>query len=362
VSFKLTILWSALASYSVAFFRELALRHDVRIQLIYQGATREAPYVSFDLSFCDSFLEDSLSTRRQLGSAIVAFNPDAVLMISWNYRHFMRIARRLRRRGVYVVSAMDNQWCGGSKQYLGILASPIYLWRSIDNFLVPGTSQACFARKLGYPNVWYGYAAADVDSFRKQVPITLRQHSFLFVGRLVPAKNIAGLIRAYGIYRSKIEEPWYLKIAGTGPLTAHLKGIPGIDMLGFVQPAEMAGVMNAAQCLVLPSLTEPWGVVIQEAAAAGLPVIASSRCGAASAYIREGLNGFVVGHQPEEIAAAMLRISQKSKRELGAMSQAGIEIANSWTPSKLASYFDSCLRERLCHISESSFPTDSPAR
>lgn len=280
-------------------------------------------------------------------------------MISWNFQHFMRIARRLRRRGVYVVSAMDNQWYGGPKQYLGIFVSPFYLWLSIDNFLVPGSSQACFARKLGYSNVWYGYAAADVDSYRKQVPVTLRQHSFLFIGRLVPAKNIAGLIQAYQIYRSKMEEPWQLKIAGVGPLSAQLDGLPGIRVLGFVQTAELPDVMNSAQCLILPSVVEPWGVVIQEAAGAGLPVIATYRCGAASTYIHSGVNGYVVGHRPEEIASAMVRMSQKSESELLAMSRASTGIANSWTPSKLASHFASRLRERLQRSPEGSASTNS---
>lgn len=359
MSIKLTVLWSALASYNVAFFRELAFTHGFRIQLIHQKATREAPYAPFDLSFCDSVLEDVPGKRLQLQALIGTFGPDAVLMISWNFPHFMRIARRLRRRGVYVVAAMDNQWSGGPKQYLGILASPIYLWLSIDNFLVPGSSQACFARKLGYPNVWYGYAAADIDCYRRQVPVTSRQQSFLFIGRLVRVKNIVGLNQAYQIYRSRTEEPWPLKIVGAGPLSAELDGIPGIQALGFVQPAELPNVMSSAQCLVLPSLVEPWGVVIQEAAAAGLPIIATHRCGAASRYIHSGVNGYVVGHRPQEIATAMIRMSQKSEAELLAMSRASTEIARSWTPSKLASYFASRLRECLQQTSETGLPANS---
>ncbi len=353
MSLKLSVLWSALAGYSVAFFRELALSHDVRIQLIYQTASADAPYASFDLSFCNSVLQDSPEIRGQLEPAIAGFRPDAMLMISWNYRHFMQIARALRQRGVHVVSAMDNQWCGRAKQYLGIIASPFYLRPCIDTFLVPGSSQAKFARKLGYNNVLYGYAAADVDCFRNTVPIIQRERSFLFVGRLVQAKNIAGLVEAYQLYRKLVKNPWHLKVVGTGPLSAQMLGMSGLRMLGFVQPAELPAVMKAARCLVLPSLVEPWGVVIQEAAAAGLPIIASCKCGAAASYIHDGVNGYVVRPRPDEIASAMARISEASEETLNSMSQTGTEIAGLWTVSKLASSFHAHLR---AHVSAVRLP------
>lgn len=275
-------------------------------------------------------------------------------MLSWNYWHFMRIARQLRRRGVYVVSAMDNQWQRSPKQYLGILTSPIYLRPSIDNFLVPGDRQASFARMLGYEDVLHGYYAADAPSFRNEVPIARRQYSFLFIGRLVPLKNISGLAKAYQIYRKRVDEPWNLKVAGTGPLSAKLGGIPGVQLLGFMQPARLPDVVNSARCLVLPSLLEPWGVVIQEAAAAGLPIIASSRCGAATAYVRSGVNGYVIPPSPDEIANAMVRISEAGEEKLLAMSQASVQLASLWTPSRLASNFYSRLNQHLQLASDAS--------
>jgi glycosyltransferase involved in cell wall biosynthesis len=361
VSFRLTILWSALASYNVAFFRTLAVSHHVAIQLIHQTPERDAPYASFDLSFCDSAVEDLPEIRQQLATSVEKFRPDAVLMMSWNYRRFMRIARRLRRRGVHVVSAMDNQWCGRTKQYLGVFTAPIYLRPSIDTFLVPGENQASFARKLGYEDVLYGYAAADVDSFRSELPITHRERSFLFIGRLVPAKNIAGLVEAYQLYRKRVEDPWQLKMSGTGPLSGQLRAISGVQVLGFIQPSDIAAVMNSARCLILPSLQEPWGVVIQEAGAAGLPVIASYRCGAASTYIRCGVNGYVVCPRAEEIANAMVRISEMPEVELSAMSQAGVQIASLWTPSKLASNLHCYLREHLPFRSGGTLAADALA-
>jgi glycosyltransferase involved in cell wall biosynthesis len=344
---KLTILWSELASYNLAFFRELATVYSFRIQLIYQTVGTAAPYDSFDLSFCEVALEDSPQVRPYLAALVERFNPDAVLMATWNRLHFMRIARKLRRRGVYVVDATDNQWHGTIRQYLGILSSPLYLRPSIDTFLVPGDRQAVFARKLGYRDLLYGLYAAEVERFLSEVPITRRPCTFLFAGRLAWEKNIIALADAYRRYRERVGKPWSLRVAGVGPLSKELKAIPGIELMGFVQPADLPNVMNLARCLVIPSLLEPWGVVIQEAAAAGLPVIASHKCGAATAYVRSGINGFIVSPRVDEIAEAMVRVSQASEEELLVMSRASVQLASLWTPSKLAAYFHSRMSKRI---------------
>jgi hypothetical protein len=117
---KLTILWSELASYNIALFRALASTYGYRIQLIYQSVSQDAPYAPFDLSFCKTAYEDSPRYSSRLAAMVEEFVPDAVLMATWNRRHFMRIASRLRQRGVYVVDAMDNQWRSTFKQYVWV--------------------------------------------------------------------------------------------------------------------------------------------------------------------------------------------------------------------------------------------------
>src|SRR5947209_16028923 len=104
---KVSILWASLASYSVAFYRELAQSQGCEIQLVYQPPNPSAPYRQFDLSFCRSTDLDTPGFRRTLDSHVSDFDPDWILMASWNYPHFMKIARRMRRKGKFVLSAMD---------------------------------------------------------------------------------------------------------------------------------------------------------------------------------------------------------------------------------------------------------------
>ena len=335
---KITILWSSLASYSVAFFKELALK-GCSIQLIYQPTERKTPYKVFDLSFCEEALEDSGQVKSNLDSIIDDFHPSCILMSSWAFPHFMRLTKKARKKGIYVISTIDHQWYGTIKQHIGVILSRIFLKPSIDKFLVAGDRQAHFARKLGYSDVLSGLYAADVNNFTCDVPIWQRSAYFLFIGRLVAIKGIEELAGAYLAYRGQVKKPWGLKIAGSGPLEYLLRRIPGIELLGFIQPAGVPELMRGARCFVLPSRWEPWGVVIHEAAAAGLPIIATYPCGATTMFVRDGDNGYVVPPKKEHLTKAMVRVSGAPEAELNHMSTTSSTLAKLWSPDKLANYF-----------------------
>lgn len=333
---KITILWSSLASYSVAFFKELALQ-GCSIQLIYQPIESDAPYQVFDLSFCKMALEDS--EDMNIESLVGDYNPACIFMSSWCYPKFMRLTKNLREKGVYVISGMDNQWHGTLKQRLGVMSSRLFLKPSIDTFFVPGDRQAYFASKLGYKDVLYGLYAADIDKFACDIPIWERSKNFLFIGRLLSVKGVEELVQAYIAYREQVKKPWGLKVAGTGPLGELLRDVPGVDLLGFVQPANLPELMHEARCFVLPSLWEPWGVVLHEATAAGLPVIATYPCGAITMFARDGVNGYIVPPQPKQLTKAMVRVSTASQEVLERMSATSSTLAELWNPAMLAKYF-----------------------
>lgn len=344
---RITILWSALAGYSVALFRELANFEDSGLQLIYQKPQLVAPYEKFDLSFCEDCLEDRPNIRAELEDRVRVFLPDCVLMSGWAHPHFMRIARTMRLRHAYVIAAIDNQWQASLKQYLGIAGARWFLKPAIDTLLVAGERQEQLARRLGYEDVLRGCYAAEIDEFKTSVPVTSRPRAFLFIGRLVDAKNLIRLRKAYELYRERARDPWSLLIAGSGPLAPALSNVKGIELLGFVQPRQLPEVMLRARCLVLPSTFEPWGVVIHEAAAAGLLIIATYECGATTELVRDGVNGWIVNSGTESIATGMLRVTQSEDKELRAMSEASSLLAGLWSPRKLAGYLTRMLRERL---------------
>ncbi len=336
---RITVLWSSLAGYSVAFFKELVRFQNCEIQLIFLGATPQAPYENFDLSFCSTAINRCKSHDNDIAKAVFKFSPDCVLMSSWNFPDYMKIAKRLRSEGVFVVSTIDHQWEGTLKQWLGVVSSRWFLKPSIDCFLVTGDRQAYFAHKLGYDRILYGLYAAAVEEFRSAVPLCDRDPSFLFVGRLSAEKGLENLLTAYRMYRKQCASPWDLKVAGTGQLQSLLDDTAGVKPYGFVQPADLPALMQSARALILPSSWEPWGVVIHEAAAAGLPIIATYQCGAVTAFVRDGINGFVVQPFPQAIMDAMLKLSSLEADELECWGKASRTLAELWTPRKQARYF-----------------------
>ena len=132
-------------------------------------------------------------------------------------------------------------------------------------------------------------------------------------GRLVPDKNFGALIEAAA--RADPSGGWLrLRIAGTGfegerlHALAAARGV-AVEFLGAVAPAEMGSLYAQADAFALVSTFEPFGVVVREAVAAGLPIICSRRAGAAGDIAVEGRNALLV--DPEDvaqIAAALARL------------------------------------------------------
>lgn len=120
----------------------------------------------------------------------------------------------------------------------------------------------------------------------------------LFVGRLVEDKGIDLMLDAYASIAKKGVN-MNLIMVGRGPLADRIEarikseGLKNVAMEGFVPPEKVMDYYGYADFLVLPSLHEPFGAVVHEALAAGLPVVASSAVGAVADLVDEGATGFV---------------------------------------------------------------------
>jgi glycosyltransferase involved in cell wall biosynthesis len=140
---------------------------------------------------------------------------------------------------------------------------------------------------------------ADLEHIRPATPGAEKGRvRILSVGRLVPAKNIDGLIRAFaeaGFEEGEAE----LEVRGIGPLAGELTalaerlGVPA-RLPGAATPEELGELYASAHALALVSSYEPFGVTLREGAAAGLPLIASERAGATGDVAVAGENALVV--------------------------------------------------------------------
>jgi 1,2-diacylglycerol 3-alpha-glucosyltransferase len=138
---------------------------------------------------------------------------------------------------------------------------------------------------------------------------------FLFVGRLIESKGLDVLLNAFERFRGG--ELW---IVGDGPLQGVLndaaKADPRIRMLGYVEGKNLPAVYADVDALVLPSLYEPWGLVVHEGLANGLPAIVTDQVGSADDLVESGVNGYVVpAGSVEAFGAAMRDLASWSQEQ-----------------------------------------------
>lgn len=149
------------------------------------------------------------------------------------------------------------------------------------------------------------------------------ERPFVFVGRFVDKKNLAALVRAYASYATAAgSAARRLVLVGGGPdetvlrsLVAELGLGERVEFTGFLGAEAVSQHLAGALALVLPSVEEQWGLVVNEALAFGLPAIVSHEVGARDALVRNLVNGFVVeSGSAEGIAAALTAMSESEDR------------------------------------------------
>jgi glycosyltransferase involved in cell wall biosynthesis len=127
-------------------------------------------------------------------------------------------------------------------------------------------------------------------------------------------------------------------LLGSGELEESIQSIiresnltDAVQMEGFVQYEGLPHYFSGALCLILPSISDQWGLVVNEAMAAGLPVLVSDHCGCAHDLVRDKENGCIFDpHQAGSIAAAMIHLDARTQSEWGRMSEASKRIIANW--------------------------------
>jgi 1,2-diacylglycerol 3-alpha-glucosyltransferase len=216
--------------------------------------------------------------------------------------------------------------------------------------LVGGQPQKRYLIKLGVPEeaIFHGYDIVGNDAFHpdriRHLSPPLDRPYFLAINRFVTKKNLPGLLNAYATYRQLAgDAAWDLVLCGDGPMRGQLeqqirdRGIQSqVHLPGFLQQDQLLPYFAHAQCFVHTSTHEQWGLVINEAMAAALPVIVSDRCGCVEDLLLEGVNGFSFDPgKPEELTRLMLRMSSGDV-DRAAMGQAALQHIQQFSPSYFA--------------------------
>jgi glycosyltransferase involved in cell wall biosynthesis len=162
------------------------------------------------------------------------------------------------------------------------------------------------------------------------------------VGRLVPEKGVFDLLAAYAKLDSCLRSEVALVFAGDGisraELTRHATQItPGaVYFPGFAQREDLAGLYALAEVLVLPTHSDPWGLVVNEAMTCGLPIIVSNVAGCSADLVKDGWNGYVVPFQDSDKLSAAIDSVVRHRELRQQMSARSLERIQDYSPEACA--------------------------
>lgn len=266
------------------------------------------------------------------------WKPDLIYVAGWSDKDYAVVVQQWKSI-VPVVMGMDNPWKGTIKQRIAVLLSPVLFRNKAPYIWVAGYPQYEFARRIGYPatHIIDGLYCADISRFLKkeEEKITGRK-KILFVGRMVEYKRPHWLAETFSNICARypqLSEQWELVLAGSGPLEESIRSKYGhlsiIKQIPFIQPQQLVQWYHQASVFCLPSDNEHWGVVVHEAAAAGLSLLLSDTCGAATSFLIHGYNGATFSsNNKASLEKNLLQLMQLPDEELQLQGKRSAQLAD----------------------------------
>jgi glycosyltransferase involved in cell wall biosynthesis len=300
--------------------------------------------------------------RERPSVVIVAGHGDLVRLM---------LLRRLRKTGVSVIHYSDANIFGIATRSVPRdalrLAYLRWVMRMPDAYMTMGSCGRAYYSLVGSRGkpVFIHPYEPDYDMITRRDPgreqefcrrfgMQRARRRFCCSARLVERKRVDVLLKAFISSAADLPD-WDVLIAGTGPLASQLRAMvpeslrDRVTFTGFLQMDDIRTAYHVSDALVLPSQFEAWALVINEAVACGLPVIATSVTGAAVELVRHRVNGMLV--PPGSVAAmshAMRHIAEPGRA--AAMSQASLRILADW---RTAADPIQGLREAIGHFAPS---------
>ena len=166
-----------------------------------------------------------------------------------------------------------------------------FFLKRIDKVFASGKSHTKLIQRLNYRGkIIITKGVGIINKEKKVSPLNSYKKNFLFIGRLDKVKNLEFLISCFNKNPSL-----NLKIIGEGPLEVKLKNqvtSNNIQFVGSIQNKDLSNYFSNTNYLILPSISETWGLVTEEAFYNGVPVVISKNCGS-SELVENEKNGFI---------------------------------------------------------------------
>lgn len=313
---RLAILSTHPIQYNAPLFRLLAAEDEIELKVFYSKKVEEVRFdpdfgqeVVWDIPLTDGYDYESFAASNgadghQMLKAMEGFEPDALLVYGWNFPGHLKAMRHFHRK-VPVWFRGDSTLLDPKPLWKKWLRKIWLRWvyRHVDKAFYVGSANKKYFLWAGLTEQQLVYAphAVDNDFFtrddenrkrqareiRSQLGISADACVFLFVGKLEPIKQPLELARAFrAMLATSKETIAHLIFVGTGVLSNQLKienlACKNVHFVGFVNQSMMPIYYRLGNCLCLTSISETWGLAVNEfLASTGGALILSDRVGCA---------------------------------------------------------------------------------
>lgn len=307
--------------YKVNLYNEIAKKSNLYVVFIANNTTekRSNDFVTLEnLNFEYVILnEGEFQSRNRIQSilklkkTLKSIKYKKILVSGWDLPEFWSIVlTSVKRKNILALeSTVMESNTQGIKGYI----KKFFLSR-ITTVFASGCLHKELLKRLNYTGdikITKGVGIINKQAFEKKT--TDYSRSFLFIGRLAPEKNLTTLIDVF----NNLPE-YKLTIIGQGSQKDELQTMAKENII-FIEQVEnkfLKDIFLKNDILVLPSLSEPWGLVVEEALYFGLPVIISKNCGACE-LIENEINGLIIDpYNKLSITEAVLKIDAKFYTEM----------------------------------------------
>ncbi len=366
---KLAIITTHPIQYNAPLFKLLNGRGNIQIRVFYTWGKQvlekkfdpgfgkniewDIPLLEgYDYEFVENISVDPGSQHfrgidnPELITKIKGFRPDGILVYGWSFKSHLKVLRHFYGK-VPVFFRGDSTLIGKSNGLKSRVKSLFLKWvySHVDKALYVGTRNKEYFREFGLIDRQLVFCPHAIDNkrfmdegkyvgkvaeWKSELNVPLLSTGFLYAGKLDDNKNVGLLLEAF----TDAGENAYLVIAGNGILEFELKSKyssnKNIFFLPFQNQQQMPVLYRMADVFVLPSLTETWGLGINEAMASGRAVLVSNTCGAAIDLVKEGANGYTFQSGNKLDLVEKMKFLTRAKEELSEMKKSSLLEIENW--------------------------------
>lgn len=288
-----------------------------------------------------------------LNQEIEAWGADAILVYGWNFKSHLKAIRFFKDK-IPVYFRGDSTTLSSGNNFLRDVVRKLLLkwvYKKINFAFYVGQANKKYFLEYGMKNESLFFVPHAIDNnrfssassniIRSKFSIPEKSVLFIFVGKFDSIKNVSLLIEAFSQLN---HTDTFLLLVGNGPIEKNLKKQASmldsktnekIFFLDFVNQNEIPVIYDSCDVFVLPSISETWGLSVNESMAAGKAVIVSDKCGCYYDLVKEGINGYVFkSNNLESLVSAMNKFSNReTAHKMGLQSK---EIISDWSFEKVA--------------------------